>query len=381
MKVILAPDSFKGSLSSIEAIRIIKGSVLFHFPDAEIIEIPITDGGEGTIEVFKRILGAEIITAAVSGPLLDMVEADYCVKGDQVVIEMAKASGLTLIPTEDRNILKSSSKGTGELVRHALDRGYQNITIGIGGSATNDGGTGALQALGIRFYDAANTEIAHMDGEMLGQIARMDADELDPRLKQCHITVMCDVKNPLTGENGATYVYGPQKGADQHTLSILETGMKNYARLLNAYAGKNISNMQGAGAAGGIGASLVVFCGAELRSGIDTVLEMSEFRSKAAKADLIITGEGMIDYQTALGKAISGIAKIAQEENIPVAAIAGSVGKNVEDVYRMGVKCIVPLADKPMSLSESIQNAPDLMKKATDRMMRLIKIGMQMKES
>ena len=380
MKIIVAPDSFKGSISSMDIIKIIKKSIRKIFPHAEVIEIPIADGGEGTVDACASILGGEIKSVNVSGPLKGMkVAANYCIKNDKVIIEMAQASGITLIRPEQRNALKASSVGTGELIRHVLYKGYRDITIGIGGSATNDGGTGAMQALGVKFYDGNNHLIKQMDGSKLENIARIDIANLEPRIQESKITVMCDVTNPLTGKHGATYVYGAQKGADKQILRRLESGMKNYESILNAIAGKNISKCSGAGAAGGIGASLMAFCGAELKSGIEIIIDMSTLKSIIIDADFIITGEGKIDHQTIMGKAVCGITSIAKENHVPVIVITGCVENNVKKIYDMGITSIISIAEKPMTLSESIENASELIGKASKRILSLIEVGLNLK--
>lgn len=378
MKIVIAPDSFKGSLSSIEVISCIRKSVKNHFDSAEVIEVPIADGGDGTVEAMVYAAHGQLLKADARDPLGRAISCIYGSIRSSAVIGMSECSGLALLKDKERNPLETSSHGTGDLIKKALDAGFSEIIIGIGGSATNDGGTGAMQALGVRFFRADGSEIARMCGKELSHIARIDDTLLDPRLKNVRISIMCDVTNPLTGKNGATYVYGPQKGADKAQLEQLENGMQHYAKLLNDYAAKDISSIPGTGAAGGIGAALHCFAGAKLCRGIDTVLELVQFDRLIQGADLIITGEGRVDYQSAFGKVIGGVAGYAKAAKVPVVVIAGSIGEGAEAVFPLGVNAMVALPDAPMSLQYCIQNAQELMTKAADRVFSLIKIGLDM---
>ena len=375
MKIVIAPDSFKGSLTSQEVINIVAQSAREHFTDVQCVAVPIADGGDGTVDALVRATKGRIIRTQVRDPLGRKRECIYGEANGAAVIGMSEASGLALLADEERNPLKTSSHGTGDLIKKALDDGFTNILVGIGGSATNDCGTGALQALGMRFYREDGSEIDRMCGKELVHIASADASSLDPRLMDTHITVMCDVTNPLTGRDGATYVYGPQKGGTPEQLDALEAGMASFGRLLNTHAGHDIAAMPGAGAAGGMGTALNAFAGAQLVRGIDAVLELVRFDNLIKDADLVITGEGRVDAQSSFGKVIHGVAARAKAANVPVIVITGGVGEGAEAVYKLGIDAIVPLPDAPMPLDECIQNASELMKKAADRVFSLIRLG------
>jgi len=374
MKIIIAPDSFKGSLSAAEVIKIISKEARIAFSKAEIIGIPLADGGEGTVDAML-FDGAGVRRACtVSDPLGNIINAEYGVINDTAIIEMASCSGLTLVPESLRNPMKTTSRGTGEMIKHVLDEGIRNIIIGIGGSATNDGGIGAMQALGAEFYDSDNNLIYTGNGEKLSEIRRIELKNFDKRIRNSRIKVMCDVTNPLTGERGATYTYGRQKGADEETLDLLEKGMRNYEEILNESFERKISKISGAGAAGGMGAALLGFCGAELVSGIGLLLETKKFSERIKRADLIITGEGRVDGQSAYGKAIQGIAGYAGKANVPVIVIAGSVGEGYEKAYDFGVKAIFSIADGPMSLDECMKKSESLLKSTAKNIFELIRL-------
>ena len=363
MKIVLAPDSFKGSLKSIEAIDIIKQEAIRFFCDAEILSIPIADGGEGSIEALLYESNGRIEKANVIGPLWNTVEAQYGVLGETAVIEMANCSGLTLVPSEQRNPLKTTSRGTGQIIKRVLDAGITKMLIGIGGSATNDGGMGAMQALGAQFIDKRGIEIKEGCGENLIKIDKIDISGMDEKIAECSIYVMCDVKNPLTGKDGATFVYGRQKGATDEDLDLLEKGMKNYEKKLQDTFGTETSKLPGAGAAGGMGAALTAFCGAELTSGIEAILKTKNFEEKIKGADIVITGEGRVDSQSVYGKAVQGVAETAKRQGIPVICVAGSIGEGYEAVYEHGITAIFTLPDKPMDLHECMAKAPELLRK------------------
>lgn len=377
MKFVFAPDSFKGTLSSEQLIRILDKKAKEIFPDVETVGVPIADGGEGTIDAVMRTAGGEKKYLTVSGPLMKPVESEYLIlEGGKVLIEMAKASGITLIPYKEGNALHTTSFGTGELIRDALKSGYRDITISIGGSATNDGGTGMLAALGVRFFDKDNN-LLHPVGENLGKIVRIDTDSMLPEIKEAKFCVMCDVKNPLLGKRGATHVFGPQKGADEWQVKFLEEGMENYAGLLEKYCGYKVAETEGAGAAGGMGAALLAFCDAKLQSGIKTVLGLIGFEKIIEDADFIVTGEGRVDGQSACGKVLDGIGEYAEKRGIPAAAIAGGMGNGAEDIYACGIDSIMVTENGPMSLDEALLNAEELFEGAADRLFRMIKIGMK----
>lgn len=379
MKIVIAPDSFKGSLSSPEVIACVRQSAEAHFQDAQIVEVPIADGGDGTVEALVHATGGHVVRMQARDPLGRMIGCAYGDAGGTAVVGMSEQSGLALLKPEERNPLETSSHGTGDVIKRALDGGYTEILVGIGGSATNDGGTGALQALGMRFLRDDGSEIERMCGKELIHVSRVDDSRFDKRLYNVKITVMCDVTNPLTGKDGATYVYGPQKGGTPERLELLEAGMTRFGRLMDSYAGRDIASMPGAGAAGGIGAALHAFAGAQLVRGIDAVLNLVRFGELLKGADIVITGEGRVDFQSAFGKVIHGVAGYAKAAGVPVVVIAGGVGEGAEAVYDLGVNAIVALPDGPMTLEQCISGAAGLMTKAADRVFSLIRIGQSMK--
>ncbi len=375
MKIIIAPDSFKGSLTSLEVISRVRQSAAEHFANVKVVDVPIADGGDGTVEALVHATGGRILHTRARDPLGRIISCVYGDANGTAVVGMSESSGLTLLAPQERNPLLASSHGMGHVIQKALDDGFTDILAGIGGSATNDCGTGALQALGMRFYREDGSEIERMCGGELINVARVDAAALDVRLKAATITVMCDVTNPLTGKNGATYIYGPQKGATPGQLEQLEAGMIRFGNILNDYARRDVTEMQGAGAAGGIGAALHVFVGATLCRGIDAVLRLVKFDELLKGADLVITGEGRVDYQSAFGKVIHGVASYAKAAHVPIVVIAGGVGEGAEAVYELGVSTIVSLPDAPMKLEDCIKNADVLIKKAADRLFSLIRLG------
>lgn len=378
MKFVFAPDSFKGTLSSQEIISILTKKARQHFENIQTQGVLIADGGEGTIEAVEQMKGGSRKYLEVTGPLGEKVNAHYLrLNEKQVLIEMATASGITLIPYREGNALYTTSYGTGELIKDALLSGADDIIISIGGSATNDGGIGMLMALGVRFLDDKGKEMEPI-GKNLLNIARIDTKSLNKRIKMAKFTVMCDVTNPLVGQNGATYVFGPQKGANKEQLHLLESGMKNYAAKIKETFGIDVADLPGGGAAGGMGAALMAFCGAFLQSGIKTILELINFKDIIADADLIITGEGRIDGQSANGKVLDGIGRYAKERNIPVIALAGGMGDNAHLVYDCGIDSIMVTVNSPMSLEMALDNAEPLLEDCADRLFRFIKIGMNL---
>ena len=326
LKIVTAMDSFKGTMSSIEACERVKNGIQDVIPDAEVVCIPVADGGEGTVEAFHYVLGGELIRTTVTGPLFEPVEAEYLIlpDGRTAVVEMAAASGLPLVG-ERKNPLKTTTKGTGELLRHAAERGCTHILLGLGGSATNDGGAGALAALGIKLLDAAGTEIEPTGGG-LSALSRIDSSEMAPCMKECRLTLLCDVDNPLCGENGASAVYGPQKGADEAQVALLDRNLRQLAACIRQTTGREVETLPGGGAAGGIAAGLAGFFEVELRPGIQLLLETTGFQKLAAGADLVITGEGRIDFQSVRGKVPYGIGMAARTAGVPAIVIAGDMG-------------------------------------------------------
>lgn len=379
MRFLFASDSFKGSLSSEDIIGLLEEKMKQVFPDAICKGVAVADGGEGTVDAILSATGGEREYLDVKNPLLDTVRAYYGKVGDKAIIEMALASGLPLLKPDERNPLYTSTYGTGELIKSALNNGYRDITIAIGGSATNDGGMGAMIALGVRFLDKDGKELAGI-GENLAKVASIDISGLHEAVKDTRFTVMCDVNNPLTGERGATYTFAPQKGAGDKELVILEEGMLHYADIIKRDLGVDINDVAGAGAAGGLGAALMVFLKAKLQAGIERVLDLIEFDTLLEDTDICITGEGRIDWQSAHGKVPSGIGNRCKKKNIPAFVIAGGMGKGASDIYEHGIESIITTVNAPMSVEEAMANARELYADAAERAFRLIKLGMNLKE-
>ena len=373
MKILIAPDKFKGSLSAFEVADNIEKGILKVFPKAIVVKVPMADGGEGTVESLVDATGGKIIKTNVKDPLFRDIESFYGILGDgkTAVIEMAAASGLYLLKDYERNPMITTTYGTGQLIKDALDRGCRRFIIAIGGSATNDGGAGMATVLGVKFYDKDGIEIGLGGGE-LSKIYSIDTSNLDERLKECEFIVACDVANPLIGENGASRVYGPQKGATKEMVEVLDKNLEHYGKLLEKYFNKKIIDVPGSGAAGGLGAGLMAFLNAQLKNGIEIIIETLKLEEKIKEADIVISGEGKIDFQTAFGKTISGIAKLCKKHNKPLIVIAGMV-EDIENLYEIGVSSIFSMVEKPMSLEDAIKNAPTLLEKSAERIFRLIK--------
>lgn len=375
MKFLFASDSFKGSLSSVKCAELLEQVMKEIFPNATSDSIEIADGGEGTCEAVLNSVGGESIELEVLDPLLRPIKAHYArLKDGRTLMEMASASGLTLLEPNERNPLETSSYGTGQMIKHALDMGSRDISIAIGGSATNDGGTGAIRALGARFLDSLGNELQGC-GKDLEKIAEIDLSGLDKRIAECKFTVMCDVTNVLCGEHGATYTFGMQKGADDEKLAQLEKGMKNYRDHLKKIFNVDCDSIQGAGAAGGLGAALMLFLNAQPRRGIESVLELVRFDERIADVDCVITGEGATDWQSCYGKVLHGIGTHCKAKGIPAFAIVGSMGKGAEDIFEHGIESIVTTVNAPMSLDCAMQNAEALYKSAANRLFRIIKFA------
>ena len=383
MKFLFASDSFKGSLSSEKIIELLTKTAKEVFPDCETLGIPMADGGEGTTAAVLACTGGRWQEVTVRGPLGKPVTARYGIcPGREAAMEMAGASGLPLVPVKERDPRRTGTWGTGEMIADALARGIRRITIAIGGSATNDGGMGALTALGVRFLDAKGRELSGC-GADLGKVAAIDASGLLPAVRETQFTVMCDVDNPLLGPDGATWTFGAQKGASEAVQRELEAGMVHYAGCLQAFLGApsvDTVNFPGAGAAGGLGAALKTFLHAELKSGGETGLELVGFDRLLDGVDCVITGEGRIDWQSAHGKVISGVAAHCRKNEIPVIALVGSMGKNAEKTYECGIRTILPIVEGPVSLEEAMEKAETLYEGAARRMFRLLQIGIGMKK-
>ncbi|HVI73697.1 MAG TPA: glycerate kinase [Anaeromyxobacteraceae bacterium] len=376
MRVVIAPDSFKGSVSALGVAQAMERGVRAVFPDAEVRQVPIADGGEGTVEALVTATRGRLEQRTVRGPLGEPVLARWGVLGDgqTAVIEMAAASGLPLVPKDRRDPRVTSTYGTGELVRTALEAGLAKLVIGIGGSATNDGGTGLARALGVRFLDAAGAELPE-GGAALGRLARIDLAGLDSRLASAEILVACDVDNPLTGPRGASAVYGPQKGATPQMVAELDAALGHYARVAQAATGRDVALHPGAGAAGGLGAGLLFFTPARLRPGVDIVLETTGFVELVRGADLVLTGEGRTDFQTAMGKAPVGVAQAAKRHGVPVVCLAGGLGDGADDVLAKGIDALASAVPQAMPLEEAMARGAELVEAAAARACRLIKVG------
>jgi glycerate kinase len=342
-----------------------------------VVRVPIADGGEGTVDALVTATGGRRERRTVRGPLGEPVVAQWGVLGDgkTAVIEMAAASGLPLVPHGRRDPRLTSTYGTGELMRAALDAGLGRLIVGIGGSATNDGGAGMARALGVRFLDSAGEELPE-GGAALARLARIELRTADPRLATAEIVVACDVDNPLTGPRGASAVYGPQKGATPDVVLTLDAALQRYALVARDVTGRDVAGVAGAGAAGGLGAGLLFFTAARLRPGVEIVLEATGFSEQVRGADLVITGEGRTDFQTSMGKAPVGVAAVARRHGVPVVCLAGSLGEGAEEVLAHGIDALATLLPGPMTLDESMIRGAELLEAATARACRLVAVGM-----
>lgn len=355
MKVVIAIDSLKGSLSSMEAGMAIKDGILAAKPDAEVIVKPLADGGEGTTDALIEGMNEERIDLTVTGPMHTPVDAYYGYLKDTntAVMEMASAAGITLVPDSEKNPLLATSYGVGEMINDAIQRGCRNFIIGIGGSVTNDGGIGMLKALGVRFLDE-NDEDAGEGGQALAKVARIDVSGMNPLLKECHIQVACDVNNPLCGENGSTYVYGPQKGVTEDMKKTLDEAMAHFARVTSETLENDYMNTPGAGAAGGLGYAFLAYTGAALTPGIELILDAVGLEEELSGADVVVTGEGRLDFQTAMGKAPVGVARLAKKYNAKVIAFAGSVTKEATACNNEGIDAFFPILRGVCTLAEAM---------------------------
>ena len=371
MNIVISPDSFKDCLPAEKVASSIAKGIQKVYPEAITTQIPISDGGEGLLDALVVSTGGKLQTVRVKDPLLRNINAQYGIltDGNTAVIEMATASGLELLEENERNPMITSTFGTGQLIIDALDRGCKKLIIGLGGSATNDGGTGMVKALGGKFLNSKGEEIGD-GGGALGDLYRIELSNLDNRLKQCEIIGACDVSNPLTGLEGASFIYGGQKGGQPKELRQLDKNLSQYASIVKSNLGKEVKTVSGAGAAGGMGAAILAFFNAELRSGIDLIIESLNLENYISKADIVFTGEGKIDHQTLYGKTISGIAAIGKKYNVPVFALTGKMGDNIEELYGLGVTAIFPIVNKPMSLEESIANADHLIQSCVQNILR-----------
>jgi glycerate kinase len=379
MRVVIAPDSFKGSLTAKAAAEAMARGVRAVFPQAETRLVPIADGGEGTVEALVSATDGTLRESVVTGPLGVPVSARWGVLGDgaTAVVEIAAASGLSLVPPGLRDPRAATTRGTGELMRAALDAGLHRLVVGIGGSATNDGGVGMARALGIRFLDAGGGELPE-GGSALARLERIDLSGSDPRLAGVEILVACDVDNPLTGPRGASAVYGPQKGATPDVVAELDQALARFARVGAIATGRDVADIPGAGAAGGLGAGLLLFTQAHLRPGVEIVLEATGFDALVQGAALVITGEGRTDFQTAMGKAPVGVAAVARRHGVPVICLSGGLGEGAGDVLARGIDAVAGMVPGPMPLEQAMEQAAALLEVAAERACRLIRVGMRM---
>ena len=376
MKVVAAIDSFKGSMTSLEVAAAFEKGVKKVYKDAEFIKIPLADGGEGTVKALIDNLDGKMVNIKVKDPLMRDIDSFYGISGDgkTAVIEMAAASGLPLLSPDERNPLKATTFGTGELIKDALEKGCREFIIGIGGSATNDAGTGMLSALGYIFLDENGNEL-EPNGENLINIKSFKDDKVMKEVSEAKFLIACDVDNPFYGTNGAAHVYGKQKGATSDIIKILDDGMRNFSNVIEKIKKTDISNISGSGAAGGLGGAFTAFFNSELKPGIDIITEKIELENKINGSDYVITGEGRIDFQSAMGKTPSGVAKLAKKYGIPVIAIGGSVDDEIGDIYDCGITAAFSIIDSPMTLNEAMdtENAQRLVEKTAEQIFRLIK--------
>ncbi|MGD9497598.1 MAG: glycerate kinase [Armatimonadota bacterium] len=356
MKIVIAPDSFKGCLTALEvcaAAAAGNGRISGEF---EIVQVPMADGGEGTVQSLVDATGGRLLTVLVTGPLGEPVNATYGLLGDgeTAVIEMAAASGLPLVPAHLRDPKLTTTYGTGELIRAALDQGCRKLIVGIGGSATTDAGAGMAQALGVRLLDADGAPIGP-GGAALGRLAAIEMAGADPRLREAEIRVACDVDNPLYGERGAAQVYGPQKGASPEDVELLDRNLRHFADIVQRDLGLDVRDLPGAGAAGGLGAGLVAFCGATLEPGVEIVIDAVRLPQRMRGADLALTGEGAIDSQTACGKTPAGVASVAQQQGVPVMAVGGAVALEATSLHQRGFNALACILNAPMTLAQAME--------------------------
>ncbi|QMV16719.1 glycerate kinase [Vibrio spartinae] len=376
MRIVIAPDSFKESLSAVEVAEIIAQSWQQVFPEAECIKKPVTDGGEGFVDALVTASQGQKVTTRVHNPIGVAIDAKWGMSHDRhtAFIEMAAASGLALLTTDERNPLLTTSFGTGQLISAALDEGIRHLVLGIGGSATNDGGVGMMQALGVSFVDAQGHELPP-GGATLSRLDSIDLSGLDPRLQSCRIEVACDVTNPLTGESGAAAVYGPQKGATPAMVRALERGLVHYADVIERQFGQAVDKRPGAGAAGGVGAALMAFLNARLSPGIELVIEALDLAPEIVRCDLVITGEGCLDAQSLNGKVPVGIAQLAKRHGKPVIALAGSVKATDQQLHAVGIDAAFGTVQAVMTLEAALAQAASHLAQTTVQIARLVHIS------
>ncbi|MBI14820.1 MAG: glycerate kinase [Chloroflexi bacterium] len=380
MKIIIAPQAFKGSISALKVAEAMSEGALKIFPKAKIVICPVADGGDGTLETLVDISNGEINKCSVHNPMGKIIDAEWGAMGDgkTAVIEMARSSGLALLDPKKLNPLKASTYGLGELIQDALNKGFKKFIIGIGGSATNDAGAGMAQALGVKLLDRKGVEIAP-GGINLMNLTTIDMSGIDERILDSDFQIACDVTNPLTGPEGASEVYGPQKGATRKMIDDLDASLQHFNEIVIKTFNKDISKVPGSGAAGGLGAGMITFTDATLRPGIDIVLDAVALNEKIAKADLVITGEGAMDFQTIYDKAPIGVAKIAKRHGIPTIGISGMLGKNYQLVHEHGIDAAMSIVTGPMTLPEASEKSYELISNSVSECLRLINIGFKIK--
>ena len=383
MKIVIAPDSFKESLSALQVAAAIEAGMREVWPDADYVKLPVADGGEGTVQAMIDATGGRLVEHAVTGPLGEPVDAFYgLIEGDKegalAVIEMAAASGLESVPPARRNPMLATSRGTGELIRLALDAGARRFVLGVGGSATNDGGAGMLQALGVRLLDATGKEIGPGGGE-LARLDRIDIAGLDARVGTSEFQIACDVANPLVGPQGASAVFGPQKGATPEMVARLDANLRHYADIIKRDLGQVVADMPGAGAGGGIAAAMVVFLKGRLRPGVEIVVDAVGLDAAVLDADLVVTGEGRIDGQTVQGKTPMGVARVARAHGKPVIGSGGSLAADADAVYEHGIEAVFAAVRRPCSLDEALAAGFDNLRQAARNVAAALRLGGQLR--
>lgn len=378
MKIVIAPQAFKGSISALEAAKAAERGALKTFPKAEIVICPVADGGDGTLETLVESSSGQIKSITVKGPTGKQTKAAWGAMGDgnTAVIEMARTSGLALLELEELDPLNATTYGLGEVISEALAQGFRKFILGIGGSATNDAGAGMAQALGVSLLDKNGLELT-CGGGSLERLHSIDLSKIDPRISESVFLVACDVNNPLTGPEGASAIYGPQKGATPELVDQLDNALSVFAKIVEQKLGRDISNIPGAGAAGGVGAGMMAFLNGELRSGVDIILETVSLDSKLESADLVITGEGGLDYQTIYDKAPIGVARMAKKRGIPTIAISGMLGRDFHVVHDYGIDAALSIVNGPITLETASTNAAELISETVEQSLRLISIGIK----
>lgn len=375
MKIVIAPDSYKGSLGAKEAAEAIKAGILHVLPQSRIVTMPMADGGEGTLQCLVDATDGKIHYSTVKNPVGQEITSPFGLLGDGItcVIELAAASGLYLIEKEQRNPLATTTYGFGQLIKAGLDKGCRRFILGLGGSATNDGGAGMLQALGFDLLDQSNNPIGFGGGE-LSRLERIEMERVDPRLAESTFVIACDVENPFVGLQGASHVFGPQKGASPQVAEQLDQHLRRFADQIEQTKGIAIHDIPGTGAAGGVSGALLAFLGGTLRSGIEIVMETTGLEQEIKDADLVFTGEGQVDFQTAKGKTPYGVAKIAQKYGVPVILLTGSIGQGIEALYEHGVTAIFSIVNKPLPLEEAMKQTAQLLSQSAEQVMRVYQI-------